>query len=229
MQHVRASRAAVAVGNVLACSGLVGFIACSDTGVTEPVASAPAHAAAIPSPATVGFHPDIVAYSGDTLVQTFVYNPATGASVNFANRAQITVPAGAVCDPKSSGYGPSSWDKKCTPLTTPVSFTVRAWKSGGNAQAVVSPDVRFVPGKVAQLYMAAPSNDTTAKPVIQWCTSAMTGCVNEGTTDPALATQYAPAYSVAYRRIKHFSGYNIGWSRGASANANAGAQGSNGQ
>ena len=216
VRHVRASRAAITIGNVVACAGLVAFIGCSDSGLTEPVAATPAQAVALPSPAAAHFHADVIAYKGDTLVQTFVYDPANGASVNFANRAYVTVPAGAICDPKSSGYGQSTWNTACAPLKTPMTFTVHAWMSGsGNEQAVVSPDVRFVPGKVASIYMAAMTSDTTARPIIQWCTAAMTGCVNEGAKDPTLTTQFQASSNVAYRRIKHFSGYNIGWSRGS--------------
>ncbi|GJG88283.1 hypothetical protein tb265_34640 [Gemmatimonadetes bacterium T265] len=211
VRRVRDGHAAVALGNVLACSGLLGFIACSQGGVTEPAPARTARVAPTAAPRA-----DVVAYSGDTLIQTFTYNPATGTSINFANRAQVNIPAAAVCDPRTSGYGKTTWDAKCTPLTTSMSFTVRAWtNSSGNSSAVVSPDVRFVPGKVASLFIAAPSSSPTAKPVIQWCTSAITGCVDEGATDATLTTQYAQAQGVAYRRIKHFSGYNVSWGRAA--------------
>ncbi len=212
MRHLRANRAAVAAGNVLACAGLIGFIACSDTGLTEPVPASPVHEVLSPSAAGIKLHAS--ATGMDTLVRTFVYDPATGVKVNFAGRAVITVPAAAVCDPKSSGYGTTTWDNTCVPLRTPVVFTLRGWANpAGDLHAIVTPDVRFVPGKVATFYIAAPVADPTAKPVIQWCTSAMSHCVDEGKTDPTLATSYAPDQGVAYRRIKHFSGYNVGWGK----------------
>lgn len=225
-RHLPAGRAAVAAGNVLACSGLVGFIACADGGITNPVA-APARAAAVASAPGAQPHAAVVTAttgpsSGDTTVQTFTYTPATGTTVNFRGGAKVVLPAASICDPRSSGYGATTWNKSCSVATSPITFTVHSWASStGNPQATVSPDVRFAPGKIAELYLPAPTNDPTAKPVIQWCSATMTNCVDEGLTDPTLTTQYDSKPQIAHRRIKHFSGYNIGWGRGSGGSGSA--------
>ncbi len=156
----------------------------------------------------------------DTMVQSFTYVPATGTTVNFRGGSKVILPAMAICEPKSAGYGAGTWERACSVATNPITFTVRAWAtSAGNTQVTVSPDVRFVPGKIASVYLPATNGSPTTLPVIQWCTATMTQCVDEGASDPSMVTLFDAKTKLAYRRIKHFSGYNVGVGRGASAAA----------
>src|SRR5687768_12853716 len=90
--------------------------------------------------------------SKPTDVRTFVYDPARKLVQSFGAGHQVTMPAGAVCDPATSGYGPGLWDAPCKPLTKPITFTVTSWDDvTGRPNAEFSPDVRFVPGAVVVL------------------------------------------------------------------------------
>lgn len=210
----RAGRVAVAAANVLACSGLVGFIACADGGITAPAAPKAAVAA---RPAMSGapanwWAPPPAVTRGDTTINTFTIDPAGGGSPSFGklNKSRIVIPAGAICDPSTSGYGASYWAKPCKTATTNITFTVRSWTGrDGMPKVAFSPDVRFVPTQTVLLYISTGATTTGPSPVVQWCTSNMTGCVNEATTDPTLTATFDPfSYSV-WRRVKHLSGYNI--------------------
>src|SRR5215216_5601749 len=53
----------------------------------------------------------------------FTYSPAQAASFTLGDEHRIDFPAGAVCDPLTSGYGVAEWDQPCTPLTAPISIT----------------------------------------------------------------------------------------------------------
>src|SRR5262249_10160080 len=44
---------------------------------------------------------------------------------------------------------------------------------------------------------------------ILYCATTTTPCVNEALTDPTLVTNHDPVTGKVWRRIKHFSGYNV--------------------
>lgn len=221
MRHLRAGRAAVAAGNVLACAGLIGFIACSDGGVTEPAApkvAAVSHPSADVAPNW--WYPPAPIVQGDTTINTFTIDPHAGGAPYFGpnNRHQIVIPGNAICDPLTSGYGPTYWSKTCTPATRYITFVVKSWKGvNGSPKLAFSPDVRFAPSQTVLLKINTTTTSTTTSssgaPVIYWCTSVMVGCVNEGTTDSSLGTSFDPFATTAWRRVKHLSGYNVAWGR----------------
>lgn len=217
MRHLRAGRVAVAAGNVLACSGLIGFIACADQGPTEPGRPAAVAVSSRVSATVVPnwWAPPPAVIKGDTVINVFTMDPAQGATPTFGNGGRLVIPANAICDPLTSGYGPKSWAKSCALAKTYLTFTVRSWKAeDGSPRVTFLPDVRFAPSQTVLLYLGTGSSTSTSgKPVIQWCTSLMTQCVNESLTDPSLATTFDPfAYSV-WRRVKHLSGYNTVYGR----------------
>lgn len=218
VRHLRAGRVAVAAGNVLACSGLVGFIACSDNGVTEPTAhkaeSAARRSAAV-APANWWAPPPAV-IRGDTTINTFTIDPMQGGTPAFGplNGSRIVIPAAAICDPATSGYGPTYWAKPCTVAKTTITFTVKSWTGrDGGPKVVFSPDVRFVPTQTILLNVSNAGATAVGTPGMQWCTSLITQCVDESLTDPTAKAAFDPfSYSV-WRRVKHLSGYNITWGR----------------
>src|SRR5689334_22354287 len=57
----------------------------------------------------------------------------------------VYFPAHSICDPATSGYGPSYWDLPCTPLNHPIKITVHWSSKGGYAFAHFLPELRFVP------------------------------------------------------------------------------------
>ncbi|WP_284351740.1 hypothetical protein [Roseisolibacter agri] len=183
--------------NVAALSLLA---ACSDA-PTVPTSSrlAPADA------------PSLASYTiADTTVSTFDYNPLLSYDLSLGGGDRLSVPAGSVCDPNLSGYGPSLWDAPCVPQLLPLQFTVRTWRDGtGRPRMVVTPDVRFVPGSNVVLRFKDDVAAAGGKSVIVWCPTGALTCVNEGLQDASMITKSNPNNGFVYRRLKHFSGYNV--------------------
>src|SRR5688572_16943931 len=96
------------------------------TACAEAPGTAPAGSAAAPAPREVANRATLVGTSGDTAVHTFVYAPSVALTERIGAH-EIRFPAGAVCDPATSSYGPGTWDAPCTPLAAPITFTVRTW------------------------------------------------------------------------------------------------------
>ena len=120
------------------------------------------------------------------------------------------MPAGAVCNPTTSGYGPALWDAPCVPQLLPLQFTVRTWKdAAGRPRMQVSPDVRFVPGSNVVLKFKDDVAASSAKSVIVWCPTGALTCVDESLQDASMVTKASPNNGFVYRRLKHFSGYNV--------------------
>ena len=189
--------------------------ACSDA----PVAPRRVDAAAVvlPAPATVSANltfanggVNVTAYStynGVTTI-TAVIDPRTAISFGGGDH-MVTIPAYAICNPLTSGYGPGTWDAPCAAATLPMTFTVKSWRdANGNSRVQFSPDVRFAPSKVVGLYLKSAAA-TPANASINWCRTGTTTCVNEAGTDASLATQRDGYTGYVYRRVKHFSGYMV--------------------
>jgi hypothetical protein len=229
-RHPRARRLTVAAGNVIACSTLIGFIACSEGAVTEP-------AAPRTTAATTRLHADLNAgtwnsptapnwwappapvIKADTTVNTFTIDAHAGGTPYFgANKIhQILIPADAICS-QNSGYGPTYWTQNCTPATGNVTFVVKSWKApDGSPRVVFSPDLRFIPSQTVLLKLSSSTTSmrstSSGSPVVQWCTSYMTGCVNEANWDSSLGTSFDPFAKTVWRRVKHLSGYNVIWGK----------------
>ena len=113
----------------------------------------------------------------------------------------------AVCDPATSGYGPTLWDAPCTTLKKPITFTVTSTRDAdGRPQITFSPDVRFTPnGNVTLLLNDNPGHGKKA--TVLWCSPLVNGCVDESVTDKHVKTH--PSAGRVARQLKHFSGYNV--------------------
>ena len=183
---------------IVAAAALLG--ACSDA--TAPVSRPELAPSAAPSQA--------VYTVGDTTVTTFTYNPLYSREQTFAGAHNLSMPAGAVCDPLLSGYGAGTWDQGCVAALLPINFTAKAWRTPeGRPVVTFTPDVRFVPGKVVTLRLLDKKAAETGRGDIVWCPTGATTCVNESATDPSLAPTYHPSNGQVSRRLKHFSGYQI--------------------
>ena len=121
---------------------------------------------------------------------------------------RIVIPAYSICQVGVSGYGPGYWDAPCTPETSPILFTITtSVDTDGSSRVTVKPDVRFVPSKTVMAYFKDAKGAVTPGSFISYCT--LLGCVDEGKTDAAMATYRDPSQGIIYRRLKHFSGYNV--------------------
>ena len=161
--------------------------------------------------------PSVTSGSGDTSRTTFTVQVSTKEQSFTVGDHKIKFGAGiaSICDPLTSGYGPTEWDKPCAAARTAVIITAKSWRDAlGHPQVEFMPALRFGPtGKESKVYLylkdkAASFNLSTA--VIAYCTDLKnkTTCVNEAKADPALAT-YLESSGYLVRRIKHFSGYNV--------------------
>jgi hypothetical protein len=147
----------------------------------------------------------------DTTVSVMTVNPLSRAMFNIGDH-KLFFPPNSVCDPALSSYGPSEWDMPCTPISAPLTITAKTWTNeSGHAQISFSPALRFVPSALPWQAVTLYLKDryaTAATNTIVWCDDAGV-CVDESIADPTEATMDDPTNGFIYRRIKHFSGYNV--------------------
>jgi len=146
---------------------------------------------------------------------------------------RLEIPAYAVCSLGSSSYGPAFWNAPCSPQMAPVQLTITVKNAASDKPSVdFQPAMRFSPEKVVSLYFYVPNvSQADAKNwVITYCPNAGSGsisssssgsgssgsggCVNEALTDPDLQTFVDYDANVLFRRLKHFSRYQVddsGW------------------
>ena len=123
--------------------------------------------------------------------------------------SRLEIPADAVCELRKSSYGPSHWDDSCKPQEHKFKITAVVRDAETDHPSVsFEPALRFSPKKNVMLYLHV-TNDATldASRVVNYCSAK--GCVNEALTDPSVATSVDLVNRIAFRRIKHFSGYVI--------------------
>jgi hypothetical protein len=150
---------------------------------------------------------------GDTWSAEFNIDPA--GTVITSGIHSVRFPANSVCDPAVSSYGPGEWDKPCSPLTTALRLHVDVTFTGGRHIVKFTPDVRFVPttdsASMVFLTVDAPAvktADNLRRYAIFW-TGASGVTVDEGAIDPSLRTIVSRSEGKLFRRLKHFSGYNV--------------------
>ena len=144
---------------------------------------------------------------------------------------RLEIPAWAVCKLGTTSYGPDFWNAPCTPQTTPVQLTITVKNSASDKPSVdFQPAMRFAPQKVVSLYFYVPnvSQQDATNWVITYCPNAGSGstslsssnsgsgstgtsggCVNEALTDPDLQTFVDYDANMLFRRLKHFSRYQV--------------------
>ncbi len=165
--------------------------------------------------------PDVIIHhvADDSASAEFTVTP-TGGVFHLGPHA-IYFPANAICDPATSTYGPGEWDAPCDVLTTPIRFRAEVRELDGRSYVDFTPAVRFVPtnddANAVWLYMKTASLSTDSDSALKML-SRMTVLyshaigelgVNEAATDASLRTYVWLEGGIAFRRIKHFSGYNV--------------------
>ena len=124
---------------------------------------------------------------------------------------KLVIPADAVCDLKSSGYGPDQWNRNCKSEKGPITLTVTI-KGAASVHPSIdfAPAMRFNPDKTVQLFMYAPHVSTTdAKNWLMAYCPDRGKCVDESLTDASLVTSIDREHNMLFRRVKHFSGYTV--------------------
>ena len=152
------------------------------------------------------------ALTSDTVVTEFTVWPG-GGKYNIAGTHRIVFPAAAICDLATSGYGAKLWDAPCVPSALPVRITAKSWlDASGHPQVDFQPAMRFSPtlGDGVQLFLMDKKSAYDPSAKILYCAGTTSStCVDESLTDPSLATRTDAPNGFVYRRIKHFSGYNV--------------------
>lgn len=153
-----------------------------------------------------------VSASDDTLT-TLTINPNVSRTYAFGDN-WIYFPARSICDPATSGYGPTLWDAPCEALSKPITVTVHWSSKGGHAFAKFSPDLRFVPADarstarwvILSLHDHRRIHDVDVYSILY---QGGNGWVDESLTDPTLRAWLDPLHNSVVRRVKHFSGYMV--------------------
>jgi len=151
---------------------------------------------------------------GDTLRFTITLDPNKDAWYNLGNGHSVYFPNGEVCDPAKSTYGPTEWDKPCQKVLHTVTLQVTAWiDANGHPFEDFSPSIRFLPttnpSKFVILSLTDPAAAVDLSMNILYCATPQSVCVNEAVNDSTLNTVHDPVTGKVWRRIKHFSGYNV--------------------
>jgi hypothetical protein len=203
---------------VVASAIVVGVLAgCSDNTVLAPTAASTDVASA---PTSTMFAPagrPSLALSGDKAKNgssKFTVSPSGG--VYFAGNHALVFPAGSICNPATSSYGPGQWDAPCSALTRPITISAKVKTVKGITSVDFSPELRFVPSDNSSrwvwIYMFTPdargATDLSQFNILFAQTLGATP-VNDAAEDPSLRTYVDSRLGMSYRRIKHFSGYVV--------------------
>jgi hypothetical protein len=161
--------------------------------------------------------------TSDTVVTEFTVWPS-GGRFTVGGTHRIVFPAAAICDLVTSGYGPRLWDAPCVPSVLPVRITAKSWVDAeGRPQVDFQPAMRFAPtlGDGVQLFLLDKKSALDPSAKILYCGGSNSGsgsnssgsgggsCVDESLNDASLVTRFDSPNGFVYRRIKHFSGYNV--------------------
>jgi len=182
-------------------------IGCSDQ-ASAPTASARAEE----SP----FLKVIPTYSTDRKSANIIVEPSGGYFV--LGKHVVSFPANSICDPATSSYGVTEWDKPCDPIKEPIHIHAELREQDDRSWIEFTPDLRFVPSndeeKWVYLFMwtsAAQGKQLTAKnaPPILWSPAIGMPGIDESLLDRTMKTKWDKRLGGVYRRIKHFTNYNV--------------------
>jgi hypothetical protein len=160
----------------------------------------------------------------------FTVTPSGGWFV--LGRNAIYFPPNSICDPRKSTYGPTEWDKPCPTLTAPIDIHAEMRNDLNDTQWIdFSPSLRFAPApkkgkqtdRYVYLYMYSPKAvnadgeseqqfalEMEQRYALLWTPALGVPGVDESVTDKTLKTHVYDTYGILYRRIKHFTGYQVG-------------------
>jgi len=184
---------------------LVAVAACSD-GVTAPRrATLPKGA---PSLDVIVNH-----MSEDSTSADFTVTPTGG--VFIIGKHAVSFPAYSICDPQTSSYGAAEWDAPCETLTSNIDIHAEVRSLDGRTWVDFTPALRFVPTENADNYVwilmksdVAATAELSAMSIL-WAPAIGEEGINEAISDSTLRTYVWRTGGIVFRRIKHFSGYNV--------------------
>lgn len=157
---------------------------------------------------------------------TTIILTAAGGTYSIGNGLfTIKIPSNAVCDPAVSSYGDGTWDSPCTTLASGQSLavTVTYGLTSANVPVLdVSPGIRFNPNSVVVLGTNAYASSIVANASyyksnpqalhyfgMYYTPDLGTTAYTDAGNDNSLITHVNLSTGNVWRRVKHFSGYNI--------------------
>ena len=156
--------------------------------------------------------------SGDLTAGTYTFTLSPwGGSTKFG-AFRLDYGSNAVCDPSTSGYGPSYWLSPCTTLKSSITITAKVSFVDGQSTVEFSPDIRFNPNTSVVLSAKRSAlagltlTDDVKKAVSIMFFRVVDGTrqvVDEAATDSELATKFDNWNGWVSRRVRHFSGYYV--------------------
>ena len=192
--------------------------ACRDIGVE------PNHSTKAISPTTSSSLSRSSAGGDRTLLATLEITPNGGTY--HVGDFDVVIPAGAVCDPATTKYGPRHWDRDCSPLKRTLTVNVVAQRSHGAVSVDFQPDLRFRPSagsvriqtsafadllKSSDVRQLSPTSSYFNQFLLLYSPTGQATRIDEVRSlgDPSLVTHIDRTTGLVWRRIKHFSGYII--------------------
>ena len=187
---------------------------------TDAPTTAPATRTA-PSAAKADVIVESTSTTGDSVTVQLRVTPTGGWYA--IGKSRVYFPPNSICEPSTTSYGPTEWDKPCTPAKGDVHIVARTKNDHTRTWIHFSPDLRFVPSAASSgwVYLYMYSDEVKRATVEQraavqernrifWLPSAGALPVDESLTDATLATSFHWPAGWVYRRVKHFSGYQVG-------------------
>ncbi len=177
----------------LAALALLG--ACADNTTVAPTAATPAFVA-----------PANFLLVGSSI--SFRVDNASGTTQRLDDHV-IYIPAGAICDLATSGYGSDYWNKSCTPMRGSIVVTATVLRGLDGAPYIdFQPAMRFAPNKEVTLFFRD-TKEGSRDLTIKYCNN-LGYCVDESLNDPS-HEPFRGGRSIVGRRVKHLSGYVVAY------------------
>ena len=193
-------------------------VACRDSIIAPARSATSLTAAASPSLSASG------SKQNRTLLGTLELSPNGGTY--HVGDFDIVMPAGAVCEPATTKYGPRYWDDDCIPARRSITVNVVAKKQGNKVSVDFQPDLRFRPSAGWVVLQTTAYRDLltsgdarrlpSASPFFQdfgifYVPTGGKSHIDEAssTGDASLATRVDLRTGLVWRRVKHFSGFLV--------------------
>jgi hypothetical protein len=180
--------------------------ACADTSTAPTSSNADVLPGGAPRPLIV-----VHQMAADRSSAEFTVTPSGGYFT--MGQHGVVIPRGVICDPATSSYGPAHWDEDCTVIRQPLRMRAELRQQDGREWIYFTPHVRFKPSSYRHrwvwIYMHTEAAKAGSDLTILWSPAIGVPGIDESIYDPTLRTHVSPWGQFAYRRIKHFSGYNV--------------------
>jgi hypothetical protein len=184
--------------------------------------------AALTATTSCGDHPSPTAAtspSGASVSETRIRQPSTARTIDLTPRGGayrvgqylLVVPPHAVCEPTTSSYGSGTWGQPCRPAAGRIRVTASLVTIDGRDYVDFVPHLRFVPSPdparwvtIHAVRLAAIGGEGDLRRFSILFSETPGGPVfDESAGDSTLATHVDVTTGAVWRRIKHFTGYNV--------------------